>query len=180
MHKITKQSCLLLHGFMSTADSYFLPDLTTKLLANGLHIFAPSCPNPEAPQLSEWISCVTKTLGKQRHLEMIIAHSLGGLLALQLLSQNMIQADRLFMIGASFGPKENMAMNTFLNPPLNIEQIKRNTQKIYTAFSFDDPWTAPEYGILKVKQLDAVGIVYNTQGHFECSQLPQELYRLIF
>lgn len=176
---LTNKSYLLLHGFMSSSESYFLPDLKVKLEASGATVLSPSCPNPETPELTDWIDCAKAALGDRTEIEMIVAHSLGGSLALQLLSAGAIRANRVLIIGSSFGPEENPAMDSFTTKPLNFRKIKENAGKIYSAFSFDDPWTAPEYGNLNVKQLGAIGIVYGDQGHFELEQLPEELEQII-
>jgi len=170
---------VLFHGFSSSNDSYFLPTISNDLKTLGHTVLSPSLSRSEEPILDNWIMESMDSIGNRKNLDCIVAHSLGGLLALQLLSQNKIKSNKLVLIGSSFGPKTLPEMNNFLYPPINIEKIKNNAENIYSVFSFDDPWTEPEYGILQVKQLNATGITYSNKGHFEDKDLPDEVRNII-
>ena len=170
---------MLLHGFLSSNQSYFLPKLHSDLKMLGHTVLSPSLSNPSQPILENWIMEIMDLVEGQTKLDCIVAHSLGGLLALQLLSQNKIETKKLILISSSFGPKSLSVMNNFLSPPIDIDTIKNRAKKIYTVFSFDDPWTESEYGILQVKQLQSIGITYPNQGHFENDDLPEEVRNII-
>jgi predicted alpha/beta hydrolase family esterase len=83
----------------------------------------------------------TLALDGIQEIDWLVAHSLGGLLALQLLSVGELQSKVTLLIGTSFGPKDNADMNAFLRNPLDLATIKQGAGKLYSAFSLDDPWT---------------------------------------
>lgn len=134
-------------------------------------------PNKDAPQLTEWLEDLVKRTESSTY-DLCIGHSLGGTFAMQLVSQELMTFKNLFVVGSSFGPKDSECMNSFLNPPLNIEKIKA-INKLYALHSFDDPATHIEYGILTVKQLGAVGIFYNDRGHFLDNTIPEDIKTLL-
>ena len=170
---------LFIHGFHSTSKSYFFPRTEKTLTDRGYCVFNFDLPNPHQPSLYEWLRCTEENIQGVKYFDVILAHSLGGMLALQLLSQGIIEAKRAILIGSSFGPKNNEYMDTFVSTPIVFENIIKNTEKMYSVFSLDDPWTASEYGLLAVKQLGSIGIVYHDMGHFEFEVLPTEVMNIL-
>lgn len=175
-----KKRALLLHGFHSTSASYFLPHTFAALEVKGYEVIAKSLPSPDEPSLQCWTDALLPELIAVDHaVDLVVAHSLGGCFALQLLSQKLLRTQCLVLIGASFGPKNSDPLNSFVIPPFDLERIKVQAPRIYSVFSYDDPWTLPEYGALLIKQLRATGLVYSDQGHFEVDELPCDLLKLI-
>lgn len=134
-------------------------------------------PNKDAPQLAEWLEDIVHRTDSTTY-DLCIGHSLGGTFAMQLVSQGVMAFNTLFVVGSSFGPKDSECMNSFLSPPLNIDKLKAINQ-LYAVHSFDDPATDIEYGILTVKQLDAVGLFYSDQGHFLENTIPEDIKTLL-
>lgn len=129
MHLV--KSALLLHGFHSSSESYFFPNLKEVLREEGYEIIAPDMPNPTVPIIQEWISCITESLKSKNHINLVIAHSLGGTLALNLLSQELMSVDNLFLIGSSFGPEREVYLNNFRSGILDLDTINKNAKNIW-------------------------------------------------
>lgn len=110
---------------------------------------------------------------------MAICHSLGGTLAMSLVTQDLLDLKALFVIGSSFGPKDEADLNTFLVPPIDLNKI-RKIKRLFAVASFDDPWTHQEYSTLFVKQCGAIGLFYAKHGHFESVSLPEEVMEMIY
>ncbi len=168
---------LLLHGFMSDQDSVFLPHTKAHLAKLGFEVFLQSYPNPNHPTLTEWVQTF-KNLN-QSEFDLVIAHSLGGTFALSLITQGLMTTQKLVLVGSSIGPKENLNMNSFLTPSLNLAKIMERTPEIFVLQSYDDPWTLPIYGQVSIQSLNAVGLHYADQGHFEGEQLPKHIWQLL-
>ena len=174
------KTALLLHGFTSTSNSYFLPKTREYLEDNGFEVCAPDLPNPDAPSLESWIAAVEPMLASVNHeFDTVVCHSLGGSLAFQLLSRHLLKAKKLFVIGSSYGPCANRDMNTFSSPAIDFNLVKEYTGSIYAVFSLDDPWTPSEYGLLTIKELGAIGLVFSNMGHFEVNELPKVVLDLL-
>ncbi len=167
-----RPSLLLLHGYNSSSKSYFFPFLQERY-KNSCDVFLPDLPGPTTPDVDVWTKAVLDC--KQTHFTTVIAHSLGGALALSLLSRGLITADHLLLLCTSPAPKEMRVMNTVLKYPLEYEDIKKAVPDVLIAHSFDDPWTHPEYGMILIKELKARGIFFADKGHFETKDLPDDL-----
>src|SRR5210317_1614879 len=106
------KKALLLHGFMSDENSFFLPNTKTELEALNYEVYLKSYPNPQNPNIEEWVNSFLEFNLKE--FDLVIAHSLGGTFALNLITRELLKAKILIMLGSSVGPKNNAGMNTFL------------------------------------------------------------------
>lgn len=167
---------LLLHGFEGNPKLYFFPWLIKALEPFG-EVICPSLPNPASPKLSEWIKCVKDLVGEEE-VDLTIGHSLGGTLALSMLSQELLITDGLMTFGSSHCPKDDECMNDFLVPPIQVQNIK-NKIPFYAFSSYDDPYTHHECSALLVKQIGAVGIFFEKEGHFLEEQLPTQAWDIV-
>lgn len=167
---------LLLHGFNSSSKSYFFPALFQRY-KDEHEIYVVDCPNPASPDIDVWTETVLDL--KQKNFDLIVAHSLGGTLALSMLTRELITCRTLMTIGSSHGPKHDISMNSFLKYLISFETIRKLGTDIIVVHSFDDPWTHPEYGILLVKQSRGHGIFYADKGHFEMNILPKEVLQAL-
>ena len=174
---VNRKRVLLLHGYFGTQDSYFLPFLRKRFSQEGHDVFCPSLPESDKPNLSAWINA-TRAWCSLGPVDLAVCHSLGGTLAMSLVTQDLIDLKALFVIGSSFGPKDEAELNTFLVPSIDLTKI-RKIPRLFAVSSFDDPWTHHEYSTLFVKQCGAVGLFYAKQGHFESETLPEEVLTMI-
>lgn len=170
-----KKSILLLHGFTCTSDSFFFPSLKRRYAEHS--VYAPDLPSPHDPHIDLWSAGVTDL--PIHRFDLVIAHSLGGTLALSLLSRDLIHTSALIMIGSSPGPKMLPSLNTFLQYPIDFPNIIKKTPNIITVQSLDDPWTFPEYGLLNIKYTKGYGLIFANKGHFETSTLPSPILHII-
>ncbi len=168
---------LLLHGYFGTRDSYFFPFLRERFSSQGCDVFCPSLPKSDKPELSSWVNEVGDWCSRGP-VDLAVCHSLGGTLAMSLITQDLIDLRALVAIASSFGPKEEVELNSFLVPSIDLTKI-RKIKRLFAVSSFDDPWTHHEYSSLFVKQCGAVGLFYRDQGHFETETLPEEVLAII-
>lgn len=173
---MARKRVLLLHGYAGSPSQYFFPWLVNQL--NDIaDVYCPTLPDPEDPRPEEWTKVVLDSLGGQS-AHLTIAHSLGGTLALSMLSQSLLKTDCLMTFGSSHCPKDVESMNRFLVPPIELQRVKGRIP-MYAFASYDDPYTFYDCSVLLVKQLGAIGIFYNDQGHFLGDRLPEHAWRTI-
>lgn len=169
------RSILLLHGFVSTSDSYFLPSLKKRY---ALHrVFAPDLPDPAHPDLDAWTAAIEAL--PVRELDLIVAHSLGGTFAWSLLSRKVISCKTLVTLGSSPGPKEHADLQGFLRYPLNFAAVREQVRTSLLVHSLDDPWVFPEYALVAMRHTKGRTLFYTDQGHFEQEELPEEVLTLL-
>lgn len=169
-------SMLLLHGFKSSADSYFFPSLRRKYEKNHT-VAAPNFPLPDEPEIDKWTDAFTQTCTKD--YDLVVAHSLGGAFACSLITRGLLTCKTLILIASSPGPKDDIHMNTFLKYPLSFPEVRKNAKHIFVVQSLDDPWTIPEYGLITLKHTEGTGIFYANKGHLEDPELPEEVVQCI-
>lgn len=170
------KNVLLLHGFYGSSQSFFLPFLKERYdKDSSVHLI--DLPNPKNPSYEEWKKCFLENI-KERQFDKIIAHSLGGSFAINLIVEDVISTDKLVTLGSSFGPKSEKCLNNFLLPNLDLDKLK-SLKKYIAIASTDDPWTHYEYSILAAKQTNAITVLYSDKGHFETTTLPEDILKLI-
>lgn len=172
-----KPVLLMLHGWGGNGNCEFFPQVK-KIFSKKATIINPDMPTPLKPRVKKWIE-TTKDAIKNKKIDVCLCHSLGGTLAMNMISQGLLNTKCLITVGSSYGPKNDFYMDKFLKPPINLSKLKE-LKKFYAVASYDDPATCPEYSTLLVKQANAVGIFYNKKGHFiNGTELPDEVIDII-
>lgn len=167
---------LLIHGFVSTSKSYFLPSLSARY-GKEHTVIAPDFPVPDQPDMDGWCAHLA-TVGAT-DVDLVIAHSLGAPFALSAIGRDKLTTKGLVMISGSPGPKEHPAMRAFLRYPLDLAAVRERVGHMLVAQSYDDPWVFPEYGAALIKHLKCPGVFFADQGHFEKDALPEILLAAI-
>lgn len=173
---MTRPTILLLHGIGANGHSGFFP-LLKDTFSKDSEIIAPDLPNTATPQCNEWVQA-TEDLVTGKEITITIAHSLGGTLAMNMISQGKLNTNTLMTIGSSHGPKDDKDMDTFLVPRIDISALKA-LEHFYAVTSYDDPATHADYSALLVKQAGATGIFFDKWGHFLENKLPHLLMSMI-
>lgn len=175
--KQEKNFMLLLHGWGGSGNSEFFPHIKA-LFKNEIEIISPDMPNPTHPDPEIWTTAVKTAIANQ-NIKICLCHSLGGTLAMRMISEGLLHPEYLFTVGSSHGPKDNDEMDRFLVPPLKMAALKQ-LKKFYAIASYDDPATCPEYSTLLVKQAGAIGLFYSNEGHFSNGMpLPEDVIVLL-
>lgn len=169
---------VIVHGWNATSKDHFFPHLSSELKKYGSEVLCLDMPNTAHPKLSEWKEYLTKQLNG-RAIDLYIGHSLGGVLAMSMLTTDEIKIKHLLTIGSSPGWKDDEELNNFLDPVISFGKIKERTSSFMVVHSYDDPHCAFEYGMVMTKQAGATGIFYSDQGHFLCKKLPNNLLQII-
>jgi leucyl-tRNA synthetase len=89
---------VFLHAYKDTSKSVFWPKLKQSLEQQGAHVFAPNLPNSSEPNIDEQVDYVLKH-HKFTPKTIIVAHSLGGIVALKLIEKLQSPVARLILAG---------------------------------------------------------------------------------
>ncbi len=165
---------VVVHGWNAKSSSHFFPFVTKELEKMGSEVICPDMPNTKYPKLTEWKEFLAKKING-RTVDLFIGHSLGGVLAMSMLTKGDIKIKYLITIGSSPGWKSDDELNNFLNPVISFGKIKQAVSSFTVVHSYDDPHCAFEYGMILVKQAGATGIFYENKGHFLHKRLPKNL-----
>lgn len=91
---------IIVHGFKGKPDTNWKPWLKNELEGKGFKVDIPAMPNPDYPQVSEWVSELSDTIGSFDSDQIyLIGHSLGCITILKRL--NIIkQLERVYLLRA--------------------------------------------------------------------------------
>ncbi|OGG21681.1 hypothetical protein A3D03_03680 [Candidatus Gottesmanbacteria bacterium RIFCSPHIGHO2_02_FULL_40_13] len=172
-----KKLVLLLHGFDANGKSHFLPHLNKSLLPLG-NIYSPDLPQSRNPDLAVWKKTIMKIVDGQP-IDLVVGHSLGSVIAMNMVANDEIKVKNLVSIAGSTGWKDLDIMNKFITPPIALDKLKKSLNNFFVVHSYDDPYCAFEYGMILVKQAGATGIFFANKGHFIVKELPEAVLDLI-
>lgn len=164
---------IVLHGWKAKGTDHFFPHLVSELKKCGSEVLCPNLPNTDHPKLTEWKQYIAKQT-KGRTVDLFVGHSLGGVLAMSMLTTDEIKIKHLVTIGSSPGWKNDDELNNFLDPVISFGKIKKSVSSFTVVHSYDDPHCAFEYGMVMSKQGGATGIFYPDKGHFLVKKLPKD------
>ncbi len=99
-----KQKALIIHGMGASAESVWYPTLKKALEKEGFEVFAPSAANSLAPVYEDWMSELRPALDQLGEDDVIIGHSLGGLMALHAVAEMNRKIGHVYLVGPLVGP----------------------------------------------------------------------------
>ena len=174
---IKDKTVLILHGYLSSNQDFFLPNLVSEL-SKDAQVICPALPDPNNPKRADWVAAALDTLNGAVP-DMIIGHSLGGTLALILLEDGLVTTKSLFTLGSSHCPKDEEVLNSMLVPPISVSKLAKLPTNYFIVQSYDDPYTHHECASLMLKQIGGIGIFFHKQGHFLEKNLPSKLIAMM-
>jgi predicted alpha/beta hydrolase family esterase len=96
-----KEDIVIFHGLGCDKTDVWIPWLAEKLRAKGHKVWTPSMPNTEMPRLEEWLEVAEHVLAETTGPLILIGHSLGGILILNLLANNwQARLQKAYLFGA--------------------------------------------------------------------------------
>lgn len=93
-----KHRFVIIHGYASGPEKHFIPWLTERLRARGHEVEVPKLPSAEDPNISEQIKYVQENVSFDERT-IVIAHSLGGPVALKALEGTQTKIHKLVLAG---------------------------------------------------------------------------------
>jgi uncharacterized protein len=180
---MTKPLFVILHGSYGSPDSNWFPALKQRLERLGQEVIVPRFPvndwetvtkTKETPQsLQSWMDA-SKDLLKAfvDRQAVVVAHSLGPLFALHLISKFGINIDCLIAVSpfldldTNTTPEPiNISNQTFYDKSLNFELIKKHIGTTYVLYSENDPYVPKEKSLEFANKLGAAPIMVRGAGH---------------
>ncbi len=175
---------IIVHGLSGEPQYAWYPWAASQLEANGITVYTPEMPNPDEPQLKEWLAHISEVIGAPDEHVVLIGHSLGCVAIMRYLEALSAEAKVgkvIFVAGFTdqIGFRE---FDNFFRQPLNFEKIKTKSAKGFVAIqSNDDPFVTEQYGIRLKEELGAELIIKHAAGHMSgplddkesCTELPE-------
>lgn len=186
--KIMTKRVFLIHGWEGRPDNHWFPWLSWELKARGFEVEALSMPNPNTPNVEEWVKALKTSVGRLTADTYFVGHSLGCIAILRYF-EKLPKASKaggaVFVAGFS-DDLDIPEIANFCLPPQTaargqtqtttrtdaefFEKVKSHCPKFVTIFSDNDEYVPMEKSLEFQKALGAKGILERGKGHFSKSE----------
>ena len=161
----------IFHGIEGNDQNNWFPWLKKELELLGHQIVVPNLPNPNYPQLKEWLDFVVNNyadkLKSNLHHDLIfIGHSLGVPFILSLLEKYSIKT--AFLVAGFCSPVNNKyqeRMASFTDNKFNLLKIKKHCPRFIILNSDNDPYISLEKSKELADNLQVKSILIKNGGH---------------
>lgn len=168
------KKAIILHGTGDNENSYWLPWLKLELEAEGYSVFLPSMPEPDKADLTIWTPFLQENAVFDEET-VIITHSAGGPLALNILNKIDTPIKKLVMVAGFVNPIPGLAEDDPVYPKnIDWKKVKNNCKEFYFINSDNDPWGCDHnQGEFMRQKLGGTLIVKTGEGHFGSNSFNQ-------
>lgn len=175
---------VIVHGLSGEPQYAWYPWVASRLEANGITVDTPEMPNPDEPQLKDWLAHLNEVIGVPDEHVVLIGHSLGCVAVMRYLEALSAEAKvgKVILVAGFTDQIGFREFDNFFKKPLNFEKIKTKSAKGFVAIqSNDDPFVTEQYGIRLKEELGADLVVKHAAGHMSgplddkesCTELPE-------
>lgn len=135
---------LICHGWKGYPEENWFQWLKGELELLGHKVVVPQFPDPEYPNLNDWLTELKNHL-KDEEEYILIGHSLGGYLVIKSIENFNFKIKRAYLIG-SFLRKLNIPeLEKFFETELDMNKIKNREIDIRAYNSENDPYVPAEF-----------------------------------
>ena len=175
---------VIVHGLSGEPQYAWYPWVASQLEANGITVDVPEMPNPDEPQLKDWLTHLQEVIGTPNEHLALIGHSLGCAAVLRYLESlpGGVKVGKVILVAGFTDQIGFREFDNFFKKPLDFEKIKAKSAAGFIAIqSSDDPFVAEQYGTRLKEELGAELIIKHEVGHMSgplddnesCTELPE-------
>lgn len=181
----------IIHGHQGTPDEHWLPWLRDELTGRGFTVIAPQMPNPDWPNIQEWVSTLTQLVGNPDERTFFVGHSLGAQAVLRYM-QELVAPSKvggaLFIAGfeelmIQDDPLEVEQLREWFATPIHWEKIREKSDHFSAVFSDNDECVSVDNVNIFEEKLGAHTILLHNHGHFTAedgiTELPEALEEIM-
>jgi len=182
-----KKRAFIVHRWYGSPDADWYPWLKKELEKKGFQVFALEMPNPDAPEISSWVSTLSKAVGKPDENTYFVGHSVGCQTILRYLETIKGKVGGAVFVAGWFSltpeatpsQKEVGIAKPWIERPVNFDLVKEKTENMVAIFSDDDPYVPLAENKKVFGKFCKKVIVETGKGHFdedsEIFELPSAL-----
>ena len=182
-----KTKVLLVHGLGGDSQENWFPWFKKELEKKNYEIIIPNMPDSEKPVLKNWLKELEPLVSDFTEEDIVIGHSLGGAVVMNLIQKLNLKVNKLFLIAPvteflfkdkgvedtieDVFSKDNIEFTTeFLKAKIDYKKVENNVNKIYAYFSGNDPYISLDQKKALEKVLTANYKVFKDKGHFNINE----------
>lgn len=164
----------ILHGYAMTPEKMWFPRLHAELERRGVGVAIPRLPDPLRPNYKKWMKAALPYARSWTPSTMVIAHSLGGVLALRLLEHVVkVRIGALVLVSPPFTATVNVKpLVEFFERPIDWSRVRDMARGIVIIQAKDDPLVPPDHAVRYAEMLQAERVSVAKGGHFTGKKFP--------
>lgn len=165
---MNKKRVFIIHGWEGYPEEGWFPWLKKELENKDFEVQVPQMPNPDKPQLNEWLDKINEVVSKPDDQTFFVGHSLGCYTIakyLEGLNTGLKIGGVVFVAGFS-GRLNIPELENFYKNPLNWNKIKTHTTDFIAIHSDNDAYVPLERGEELKEKLGAKLIIEKGKKHF--------------
>ena len=162
----------IIHGWQGSPNGNWFPWLKERLGSRGFVVSVPEMPNPDYPELSQWIKKITEVVSKPDNDTYLIGHSLGCIAILRYLEG--LKTGKIggsILVAGFTDDLDVKELSDFFINPINWEKINSHCSKFVAVASDNDPYVSLKYSDILNEKLNAKVLIQHGMGHFNMKEL---------
>jgi predicted alpha/beta hydrolase family esterase len=166
-----------IHGWEGSPNEGWRPRLKERLEEKGFTVINFSMPDPDYPQMNEWVVTFSDAVGEPDKDCYFVGHSLGCITILRYL-ESLPEGKKVggVLLVAAF--TEDLGINEIKNffiKDINWGKIKKHCNNFIVLLSDNDHYVPLSYGDTFKEKLNAKIIIKHNLGHFNGDDVVREL-----
>jgi len=164
---------ILIHGFNANPEMNFHPWLRDELHQSGFEVLAPELPFSGEPDLAEWIKAMEEQVGRLESDDIILGHSLGGVMALRYLEAAEMTGTpkAVVLVAAPWNLKGN-ALQSFFTHELDADVLMWKANEFVIVHSKDDDKVPFDHAEKYAKMLKGKLLAREGEDHYMGEKYP--------
>lgn len=163
----------IIHGSEGRPAENWFPWLKDQLEQRGHTAIVPQFPTPAGQSLSGWTAVFEKEYGELDSDSVLIGHSTGAALALNLLHHSRIRIAGTFLAAGFVGqiqhPHYDELNSTFFSTPFDFRRIRQHSRQFFLYSGDDDPFVPMAMTKELSSQLACKAVVIPGGGHLNAA-----------
>lgn len=177
----------MIHGYGGYPDEGWRPWLRRELEKKGMKVSIPGMPHTNHPRVGPWTEMIRQTVGKPRHDDIFIGHSLGCIAIiryLETLAEGESVGHCIFIAGFYEELSDEYAeLRTFVDREINWNAVKARCPIFNVIHSDDDDAVPVKFAQDLADKLNVKLELHHGYGHFSggdgITELPLILEHLV-
>lgn len=177
---MAKGKVYLIHGWGGSPGEPIHKWICEKLIERGFEFIAPEMPNPEEPEINDWINKIKEVAKEVNEETIFIGHSIGCQAVLrfvetlndEILGKVILIAPWMKLDEQTVeeeGEEVKEIAKPWMETPIDFDKIKKHCKNFVCIFSDNDPYVSLSEENFFKKKLNAKTLILNNRGHFDPS-----------
>jgi len=163
----------IVHGWSSSPQGDWFPWLASELRKAGYEVHVPKMPNPDEPDIYEWISALSKSVGKPDKYTYFVGHSIGCQTILRYLAAlpkdakvgGAVYVAGWFSLTGLETEEEREIAKPWIKGAIDLELVMEKTKNAIAIFSDNDPFVPVKENKKVYEKFCKKVIVEKGKGH---------------